>query len=301
MKNSDSRSPPSLIHIQSFHSVAKHGSLGAAVRADGGSVPTLSRHISALEEMYRVLLFDRRGDGLSLTQTGAKLFQHAEAVRNAGREFDAAASGTTSDIGGVVRISASRLFANFVLPEIIAGLGIKHPEIEFDLVVTDLTSNLLMREADIALRMFRPEQASLFAKQVGTIRLGAYASKAYVERKGAPSSFVDLQDHDIIGDDNSDQINRELEDMGIEMTKDFFRYRCSDPSVAWRLVLEGAGIGLCYTTHAKQYDGLVRVLDHAPEMTRPIWLTSHAELKTSSTVRTVFDFLAAEIQAKLTI
>ncbi|MEM8541228.1 MAG: LysR substrate-binding domain-containing protein, partial [Pseudomonadota bacterium] len=93
------------------------------------------------------------------------------------------------------------------------------------------------------------------------------------------------------------QINRELADMGVEITQDFFRYRCDDPSVAWELVLAGCGVGLGYTIHAANEPNVQRVLSNAPEMSRPIWLTSHAELKTSARVRAVFDFLAFELTA----
>ncbi len=298
MRKTDTRGVPNLTYIQSFHTVAQHGSLGAAARADGTSVPTLSRHIAALEAIYGVRLFDRRADGLCLTETGAVLFEHAEAVRAAGQKFETAATGRNNDVAGMVSISVSRNFANFILPEIIADLGVKHPEIDIEIIATDQTSNLLMREADIALRMFRPEQSTLFAKQVGTIRLGAYASNAYIERKGMPSDFSQLPHFDIIGEQNSDQINRELESLGLKMTRDDFRYRCDDPFVAWRLVVAGCGIGLGHTLHADQDERVVRVLQDSLDMSRPLWLTSHAELKTSARIRTVFDFLAAELAAK---
>lgn len=299
MKFLNGKEIPNLTYIKSFHSVAKHGSLGAAASADGGSVPTLSRHIAALEEKYGILLFDRRGEGLSLTQTGTELFDHAQAVRNAGLDFHAAAAGNIHNVNGVVRISASRPFAYFLLPEILTALGRQHPEINIDLIATDLTSNLIMREADIAIRMFRPTQASLYAKQIGEIKLGAYASPSYLDRKGVPRTFEDLRNHDIIGDDSSDQVNRELENMGIAVSDDFFRYRCNEPTVAWQLVLAGAGIGLAYTSYARHEAGVVRVLEQAPEIILPIWLTSHAELKTSSRIRVVFDFLATETKAAL--
>lgn len=64
---------PKLQLIQSFSQVAEHGSLAAAVKARGGSPATLSRHISTLEADLGVTLFERRGDGLSLTETGGAL------------------------------------------------------------------------------------------------------------------------------------------------------------------------------------------------------------------------------------
>ena len=68
---------PNLTHIQSFYAVAREGSIAAATSAGAGTRATLSRHIGSLESEMSVTLFKRVGDGLSLTQTGADLFQLA--------------------------------------------------------------------------------------------------------------------------------------------------------------------------------------------------------------------------------
>ena len=80
MRAINAASTPNLTHVQSFYVVAKHGSLGAAARASGGSLATLGRHITALEKELKVILFDRRGNGFFLTQNGAKLFDYANEV-----------------------------------------------------------------------------------------------------------------------------------------------------------------------------------------------------------------------------
>lgn len=299
MRKATSITSAHLPQIQSFYAVAKHGSLGAAARAGGGSIPTLSRHITMLERDFNITLFDRRGDGLALTETGTKLYEHAAAVQTAGLQFSAAAAGTANDVSGTVRISASRHFANFILPDVLCRLGDSKPELDVELVVTDVTSNLLMREADIAVRMHRPEQTSLFAKKVGEVALGAYASREYVARNGEPNSLAELKKFDVIGDAGSPQINAELSKLGLDIADGFFRYVCDDPSVAWRLVLAGCGIGLGYITQADRDDRVKRVLADAPELTRSVWLVSHAELKTSAKVRAVYDVLSEELGREL--
>lgn len=290
---------PDLAYVESFHAVAQHGTLGAAARAIGRSVPTLSRHVAALEETHGVLLFDRRGGGLSLTETGAKLFEYAQAVREAGQKFNAAAAGTTGEIAGKIRISASRTFSNVIMPGVLRRLGTAYPEIKIELVVTDTASNLLMREADIGVRLYRPEQSTLIARQIGDVVWGAYAAESYIARKGLPQGFDDLHRFDIIGDDGSAQINRDFQKLGLNLSPGLFRYRCNDPAVAWRLVSAGCGIGLGYTVHAQTVPHVRRVLADALDLKRPVWLTSHAELKTSVRVRTVYDFLATELAACL--
>lgn len=290
---------PKLAYIQSFCAVAKHGSIAAAVRAEGSSLPTLSRHITALEADLGVTLFDRRGDGLALTQTGVRLFEHAEDVSKAAARFAVAASGHDDQIAGTVRITASRAVANFMLPDILANLGNAQPDITVEVVATDASSNLLMREADIAVRMFRPTQANLIAKKIGELQLAAFATTDYLASRGTPRSIEDLQDHDIIGEDADDRTGAELRAMGLPIGPDFFRFKCDDPTVAWHMVVAGCGIGLGHIRLGEADPKVERVLPEMPNLTLPIWLTSHAELRTSARVRIVFDFLANALSENL--
>jgi DNA-binding transcriptional LysR family regulator len=258
----------------------------------GGSLPTLSRHITALELDLGVTLFDRRGDGLALTQTGVRLFEHAEDVSKAAARFAVAASGHDDQIAGNVRITASRAVANFMLPDILAKLGTAQPDIVIEVVATDASSNLLMREADIAVRMFRPTQANLIAKKIGELQLAPFATSEYLAARGTPQTIEDLHGHDIIGEDSDDRTGAELRAMGLPVGPDFFRYKCDDPTVAWNMVLAGCGIGIGPLRLGNGDPRVQRGLPDMPNLTLPIWLTSHAELRTSARVRIVFDFLA---------
>lgn len=281
--------------VASFYNVAKHGSLRATAREGFGSIPTLSRHIGALEEAYGIRLFDRRGEGLHLTETGVELFEYAEAVYESGLRFAAAAQGERDEITGTVRLSASPSIAFFVMPPVVAKLVDFLPEIHLDLVVSEDASNLLVREADIAVRLFDPDQMSLIAKRIGTMELAPYASHEYVAKFGSPQTLQDLAEHILIGSDNSAQINAQVKAIGLQFTADFFKYRCNDFATTWQMVLEGCGIGFGLRNVADSYEAVVRVLPNISVFERPVWLTSHAELKTSARVRLVYDFLSAEL------
>ena len=294
MKSLDAFSKPNLTHIQSFYVVAKHGSLGAASRAGGGSLATLSRHITALEKELKVILFDRRGDGFYLTQNGAKLFDYATEVEIAGARFVVAANAQDDSVSGTVRISASPNVANFILPGIFSKMNKKLPKISVDLVATSDTTNLLLREADIAIRMFRPTQATLIAKKVGEISLGAYASIDYLTNRGFPRTIDDLENHDIIGQGGDWHVSDKLKEIGINIGPNFYRYQCNDSIVCWSMVVAGCGISLCQNNYAATEKRVKRVLPPV-EIKLPIWLVSHAELKTNGRIRSVFDFLSSEI------
>ena len=79
------------------------------------------------------------------------------------------AQGLDSTLQGVVRISASELVAAYRLPAMLAQLRRESPEIDIVLLATDSVSNLVEREADIAVRMVRPTQAGLIARKVAEL------------------------------------------------------------------------------------------------------------------------------------
>ena len=290
---------PNLAYVQSFSAVARAGSIAAATKAGASSQATLSRHIAALEANLNVTLFERRGDGLALTSTGTNLFEHAKKVERSASEFALAASGQEQEVSGTVRVSATIGIASFYLPCVIAKLNIKKPKIQIELISNGGPQNLLKREADIAIHTFMPTQENLFAQRIGEARFGAYASQTYLKRRGTPISIADLKDHELIGEDYGiNTFKTSLQAIGLNLSNNSFRYRCDDYLVAWSLLVAGCGIGL---THVDKGDAepLVKRILADYKICLPVWLSSHRELKTSSRVRYVYDFIAKELSKLL--
>ncbi len=279
-------------HLQSLVAVAEHGSLSAAARALGGSQPTMGRHIAVLETELGVRLFERTAGGLELTSTGIELLEHARHMADAANRLSLVAEGRSEEIAGTVRLTASSIVATYILPDILTALHLAEPDIEIELVATDRTENLLQREADIAVRMYRPTQTDIFTRKVGDLKIGMFAAPSYIERRGTPASMEEFLDHDVVGYDRSDLIIQGFRSAGMDVDRRFFSFRCDDQVVAWRMVVAGFGIGFNQLQIGEAEPGVVRLLaDLAlPEM--PVWLTAHSELKTSRRVRRVYDFLA---------
>ncbi len=284
-------------YLQSFTAVAEQGSLSAAARALGGSQPTMSRHISALETELGLQLFDRTSAGLVLTPTGTDLLQHARQMAEAASHLSLAATGRVQAIAGTVRVTASESMGVNVLPPILTALRRAEPEIAVELVASDQTDNLLLREADIAVRMYRPTQADVITRKVGTVEIGMFATQDYLERCGYPTTPEELGQHDLIGYDRSDQIILGFRGLGLNVGRDFFSFRCDNQEVTWRMVKAGYGIGFSRLDVGLAEPGVVRLFEHITMPQLPIWLTAHSELKTSARVRRVYDFLAAELMA----
>jgi DNA-binding transcriptional LysR family regulator len=168
----------------------------------GLTQPTVARHITLLEEaLDGGALFIRSPHGLSPTDLAGSLVPHALAMEASSAAMVRAASGADGEVAGAVRLSASQIIGVEVLPPILTRIGADHPGIDFELVVTNETSDLLRRDADIAVRMVRPAQGALVAQKAGDIQLAMYAHKDYLARRGHPETIDALQDHAIVGFD----------------------------------------------------------------------------------------------------
>jgi DNA-binding transcriptional LysR family regulator len=281
--------------LQSFVAVVDAGSLAAAARKSGGSQPTMTRHITVLEQALGVRLFDRTAGGLVLTETGVTLYEDAKTMAQAAARIELSAAGQSEAIAGTIRISASEVMAAWVLPEILRRLHESEPDIEIELVSSDHTNNLLLREADIAVRMFQPVQTELIARKVGTVELGMFASNDYIARRGEPRSIGDFAHHTVIAGDVSTEILEGFRAAGIPATRDYFAFRCDSRLVQWQMVIAGFGVGFIQGDVGKRTAGVLQLLPHLKLGDLPVWLVSHAELRTSRRVRRVFDFLADEL------
>jgi DNA-binding transcriptional LysR family regulator len=280
--------------LQSFADVVKHGSLSAAARATGASQPTLSRHVASLEQVLGYRLFRRTTAGIELTAEGAELAQQVAKMSEVAAQLTGASD--PSALQGTVRITASQVVATYILPDILTVLRQQEPEIQIEVVATDETDNLLRREADIALRMYKPTQLDVIAKKVTELELSIYAAPSYLERRGVPRGPEDLLDHDLIGYDRSELIIEGMRRMGFSATRDNFAFRSDDQVVCWQMVLAGFGIGFNQVTIGDRDPRVIRISEDLSVGSIPIWLTAHSGLKTNPRVRRVFDVLAQHIQ-----
>lgn len=283
--------------IRSFLAVAEAGSLSAAARATGTSQPTLGRHIREIEAALQVPLFRRVALGLIPTEAGEALLPPARAMRQAAADLSQAAAGRAKGLAGTVRITASRVVSHAILPPILARLRADEPDIQIDLVPSDTTENLLLGEADLALRMYRPTQLDLVAQRLAELPMGIYAARTYLDRVGRPTSRDGLIGLDFIGQDRSDQIIRAMVAMGYPVSRGFFPVRTDDALVYQDLIRAGCGVGGLLRCIGDPDPGLERIDGLISLPTLPIWLTAAPALRQSPRLRRVWDVLAAAFTA----
>jgi DNA-binding transcriptional LysR family regulator len=280
---------------RAFLVTAEEGSFSAAARALGTTQPTLGRQVAALEQELGVSLFERVGGGLELTAGGHDLLEHVRTMGEAANNLSLFASGRAEAIEGDVCITATEDIAAFVLPPIIKNLRLKCPGINIELIASGDTSDLMRREADIAIRAFKPEQPELIARKIKNVNVHLYAAKTYlanVEQRDCPN---DLSSLDFIGFDKSDRMIAELNQRGFVLSPKNFPLIVKSHLVQWELVKQGVGIGFMTETIGDNESSVERVLPDFDPFIVGLWLVVHRELKTSRRLRTVFDFLVSEL------
>lgn len=282
--------------VRSFLAVLDAGSLTGAARQTGALQSTLSRHISELETQLRTPLFERTGRGVSPTAAGLAIADAARRMREQARALGAALSAERGSLAGTVRLSVSQAVANFLLPPVLAALRRAEPAIQIELLVSNQLSNLLQREADIAVRMVRPRQTGLVARKLGEFAIGAYASQAYLTQAGLPSEPASLFEHALVGYDRDRTIEEGFARLGYTATPELFVLRTDDQVAYAQAVAQGMGIGFMADFQARAL-GLVPVLPQLRIPPMPCWLAVHREVRSNRRVRRVFDFLAQALVA----
>jgi len=282
--------------VQAFLAVADHGSLSAAARALGASQPTLGRQIKAMEEQLGAELFHRRGHGLDLTSIGESLLPAARAMRGAAHDLELVTAGASRELEGTVRITASVAVAVHHLPPIITEIRKCEPRIAIELVPSDETSNLHFREADIAVRMYRPTQLDLVTSHIGDLELGVYAAKSYAARRGLPQTPEEILAHDVVGMDRNGQILEGFRRAGYPVEREWFMVRADDYAAHWALVRAGAGIGFAQKAIGRADPELIEIPLELGLPILPVWLTAHEAVRSAPRVSRVWDLLAAGLR-----
>ena len=280
---------------RAFLVTAEEGSLSAAARALGMAQPTLGRQVDALEKELGVILFERVGRGLTLTPGGLELLDHVRAMGEAANRMSLTSAGQSQSVEGKVVIAASEIYAAFLLPPILAKLRKAQPGIEIEIVVSTKASDLLRREADIAIRNFRPSEPDLVARKIRDVPARLYAAPAYLESLNNPQLPYDLRKADFISIDGSGMFLKGLNAMGFNLTERNFPILTENYLVMWELVKHGLGIGILDGSIGDAEPKVSRVLPDLAPLMFPIWLVAHRELNTSRRIRLVFDLLAKEL------
>jgi len=288
-------SEPNWDLYRSFLAVMREGSLSGAARELGLTQPTVGRHIETLEQGLGLSLFTRSQAGLIATDDAHALRPHAQALASASTSLLRAASALgrgNGKIHGTVRVTASEVIGVEVLPTILARLRDAHPGITIELSVSNRVEDLLKGDADIAVRMQRPQQDVLIARHIGEIEVGFHAKRDYLERHGTPRDWQELEGHALIGIATDNAFTRKLRPKLAALDASAYALRSDSDLVHLAAIRAGLGIGFCQARLARRDASLVRVMPDLMSIQLDTWLAMHENLRANPACATAFTALS---------
>ena len=283
--------------LRIFHAVADAGSLTHAGDRLNLSQSAVSRQIRALEEALNATLFHRHARGLILTEQGELLFDATVAMA---KRLDAATArirDSEEEVFGELRVTTTFGFGTLWLAPRLTKLYEKYPHLKIDLMLEERVLDLPMREADVAIRMKEPSQADLVRKKLMSVQMLLYASRAYLDKHGAPKELADIADHRLICQNpTSFQVAA-----GAALVQQLMSYSpfslltVNNYFGVLQGVLNNLGIGVLPDYLTQDFPDLVRILPEIESADVPVFLAYPEELRQSQRIAVFRDFVQDEI------
>ena len=178
--------------MQAFIHIAEQGSLTAAAQVMESSLPAMVRTLAGFEAQLGVRLFNRTTRRISLTEEGRRHLESCRQLLAALADAEAALSADAAEPAGHLTITAPMLFGQMHVAPAVTRFVQQHEKMRCSMVLLDRVVNLLEEGIDVGIRIGEPEDSSLVAQKVGSIRRLVVASPAWVRRHGVPKHPKDL-------------------------------------------------------------------------------------------------------------
>jgi DNA-binding transcriptional LysR family regulator len=220
-----------------------------------------------------VPLFAKSPLGYGLTDSGARLMDHAEAAEaamTAARDTLQGAQGLT----GQIRIGAPDGCANYLLPQVLTAICDANPGLEVQIVALPRVFNLSKREADMAVAVSRPASGRVTVQKIAEYQLYLAASHGYLARHGTPAVRADLRNHRMIGYIPDMIFDKELDYLA-EIGVPHVPLASNSVSVQLNWLRAGAGIGVAHDFALPSAPELMKVLTADVALRRAFWLIRH--------------------------
>ena len=184
--------------LRIFHTAAESGSFTHAAEKLNMSQSAVSRQISALEEDLGLKLFIRHARGLVLTEVGEQLFRTAHRMHWELQQVETQMSESQDVPTGPLLVNTTVGIGSTWLSSRVHEFLMLYPEIQVEIKLNDAELDLALREADVAIRLHRPNQSEMIQRKLFTVHNHFYASKAYLAQHGEPKAVEELDNHRII-------------------------------------------------------------------------------------------------------
>jgi DNA-binding transcriptional LysR family regulator len=292
--------------LRVYLAIQEKGSLAGAGRVLGLDPTTVGRRLDRLEQARGTRLFIRSPGAFSPTEAGRMIHEHVARMARSAGFIERTIDGSDAKLSGRVRISTTDTFATHFLLKHFAAFHSQYPDIRLEIVIRDQRADLSRGEVDVALRFAKIDQgiplaaaaeSSVMATRMGTINIGIYASRAYLDRMGPPATPFAVEGHSLICPEpvnphfpGAQWVLQVRERGKVALTVD------STAALAAG-VASGLGLGALACFQAPDHPELVRVCPGVVVDSRALWLLVPLETRRIARVRAVVDFLTDTLAA----
>ncbi|WP_144108147.1 LysR family transcriptional regulator [Paraburkholderia sp. BCC1886] len=271
-------------NVRHFLAVARIGTLSGAARSLEVDHATVSRRLSALEDEVKTRLVERLPRSCKLTPMGQRVFEIAQGMEENAYAIERLLDASLSPLSGKVSLSAPPVLVASFLVKHLAQFRQTHPGVRLSVAGQARRVSLSRREADIALRLVRPEEATTVVRKLGHMAFDLYASRDYPQLNN-PAAW-----EFIVYDAGFADMPQQKWLMSVARGRPV---ACEISEITGHLAATQAGAGVaglpCFLADAEP--GLQRVAYDGEPFSRDIWMAVHRDVRGSPQVRAVMDFL----------
>lgn len=272
-----------------FLAVARAPSIRAAATRLGTSHSTVLRKLDSLELELGARLFERRGQQLSLTRAGEDVQQGALELEESVQGIERMVTGRDAELRGVVKLSAPDWLTHSNLLFDLASFRTQFPNIQLHVDLSYLPADLGKREADVAIRIATKPPEDLVGRNLGAFHMAAYATQDHVDRYNPhePNSESGMF---AWGSPDTWKPRHGFDHLPAIGFFDNVPLQCD-------LARQGVGVASLPCLLGETIPDLVRISE--PLYMADMWVVYHSDLRYTSKVRAVRDFLCASLLERI--
>ncbi len=291
--------------------VGQGGSVAAAARRLGVNATTVQRRLDALETNLGARLFDRSRSGYQPTEAGTLVLEQARRMADQADEIERHVLGRDRELTGPLRVTTAFVVMEHLLPRPLAAFAAAYPGIEVEVVEnaflvdlarrhSDGTGSTVLQQADVALRLSAQVAEHLVGRQLGMTHCRVFALRGApgLPQEVTPLAML-LRDAPWVAFER-DATQRVYDRwMRTHLAPAHVRVRVDIFNAAAAMLRTGVGVGVLPTFMAERHPELLPVSEVIPELSVPVWMLTHPDLRETARVRAFMQHVGDALSARL--
>ena len=181
--------------LVAFAKVVETGSFARAADRLDLSVSAVSRQVAELESHLGARLLNRTTRRLSLTESGQAFYERCVQLLADLEEAEEEVTAAAIVPRGTLKLTASISFGVGYLAPAIAQFQRQHPQLRFDVELSDRAIDIVEEGIDLAIRIGDIGSRALIGRRIGVSRMICCAAPSYLAHRPAPRTPADLASH----------------------------------------------------------------------------------------------------------